>query len=122
MFEELLKKYLHEWHTKKQILKYLKKNGLNLKERDLRRRIEAFNRFYFQDQSELYIAHSCKGYLLTADAEIIAKSISDDKKRALKLLKRYQKTSKKLSERNQMNLEIYPIKEDIYELLMTSER
>ncbi len=121
MFEEILKQYLVEWHTKKEIINHLKSNGIIIQERGLRKLFEQFNERYFNDENELYIAHSCKGYLLTADTNIIGNSIIDDKKRALKLLKRYQKTSKKVGNKNQINLEVYPIKEDIFELLMTGD-
>lgn len=122
MFEKLIKNYLMEWHTKKDAIKYLKENDLKLNEREFRKRVEIFNQRYFREDSELFIAHSSKGYILTSDKNIISKSIKDDRKRALRLLERYQKTVKKLSNADQINLEVYPIEEDTYELLMKIER
>lgn len=118
MFEEILKNYLTTWRKKQDIIAYLKSQDYFITERTLRNLISKFNRLY--GEREAFIAHGPKGYIYTTDKEIIKKSILDNRKRSLRMLKDYQSTVKALSEKNQTDLGIYPIEENAYELLMMS--
>ena len=69
MIEFLLKEYLTTWRTKREILEFLNSKGIKIAERDLRKRIEYYNKKFYEN--ETFIAHSSKGYLITTDKEII---------------------------------------------------
>ena len=113
-----LKGYLDKgWKTKEKILYFLN-NFCDMKigERELRDEFARFNERYENGEQEMFIAHSNKGYLLTNDERIVLDSLEDDHKRAIKLLKRYYRCKKALSEKNQLSLEQKDA--DIYEVLM----
>ena len=119
---ELLKGYLDtEWRTKDNILYFLKHVcNLNFNERTLRECFATFNEAYEKGETELFIAHSNRGYLLTTKPEIILESLKDDYKKGVRLMKRYYKCKKSLAEKNQIAL--LPKKEaDLYEVIMTLE-
>jgi len=115
---ELFKGYLDkEWHTKTECLEWYEKQYFTkLNEREFRRRIESFNEKYAGGETEMFVAHSKKGYLLTNDIDIIKKSLLDDYRRALKLLKRNSRCTKALSEKNQISLG--QNEADLYEVVM----
>ena len=115
---ELFKGYLDtKWRTKTECLEwYERQYQTKLDEREFRRRVESFNQKYAGGETEMFVAHSNKGYLLTNDISIIKKSLLDDYKRALKLLTRNSRCTKALSEKNQISLT--KNESDLYEVVM----
>lgn len=112
---EILKDYLSDWRTKKEILGYLSDKGVVMSERTLRQNLNGFNRQYPTGDTELFLAHSGKGYILTTDKSLIEKSLTDDRKRSLKMLKRYYGCLKELHSKNQLSLE--PQDATLYEIV-----
>ncbi len=117
-----LKGYLDKgWKTKNEILYFLNHfYKQNVDERTLRTIFAEFNERYEKGETELFIAHSSRGYLLTADQNIILSSLQDDYKRALKLLKRYYRCKSALSEKKQLSL-MSKEETDLYEVIMKME-
>ena len=114
---ELLTNYLMIWRTKEEILNWYKNEyKTKLDERVFRNAVAKFNKQYETGETELFIAHSNKGYILTTDPEIIKKSLLDDYKRGIKLISRNYKCMKALSEKNQLSLTQNDA--DLYEVLM----
>lgn len=115
---DYLKGYLDkDWHTKEQILYFLTKVcSLDVNERSMRQYFAEFNERYESGMTEMFIAHSSRGYILTSDQEVILNSLKDDNKRAVKLMKRYYRCKKALAEKNQLSLE--PNETDLYEIVM----
>lgn len=118
---EYLKGYLdRDWHTKDQIIYFLTKVcKLDTNERSIERKIRQyfveFNERYESGQTEMFIAHSNRGYLLTSDQKIILESLEDDNKRALKLMRRYYRCKKALAEKDQLSLS--PQETNLYEIV-----
>ena len=112
---DLLKGYFDsEWRTKSELIAYLEgKCGLKFNERLLRRSFEKFNKLYETGETEMFVAHSNKGYMLTSDPMIIRNSLWDDYKRGIKLITRNHRCLKMLSEKNQLSLEEKDV--DLYE-------
>lgn len=115
---ELLKGYLDTgWKKKEQILKFLTfMTQEKVNERTFRQFVADFNENYYSGDTELYIAHSNKGYLLTADKEAILDSLNDDYKRSMKMLKRYYQCKKAIADKSQLTLT--PVDNTMYEVLM----
>lgn len=115
---EILKGYLDTgWKKKEQILKFLTfMTQEKVNERAFRQYVADFNENYYSGDTELFIAHSNKGYLLTTDKETILNSLQDDYKRATKMLKRYYQCKKAIADKSQLSLT--PVDEDLYEVLM----
>lgn len=115
---ELFKGYLDQgWHTKKECLEwYNEKYGGKLNERMFRKNVEKFNKRYGGGETEMFVAHSGKGYYLTSDIGLIRKSLLDYKRRALSQLSVVSKCSKALSEKNQLSLD--QNEADLYEVVM----
>lgn len=106
---ELIKNYLKTWRKAPEIMKKLKDQGVkakNLKNlnRQFRRAAAKYNERYQNGETEYFLAHSTKGYKLTNKPKEIAQSLQDDRKRGLKLLKRYYTGMKSLSEKDQIAL------------------
>lgn len=97
---------LSEWKKKEQILEEYKELGIGMKERTFRKLVEMNNKCYYDHTTEWFVAHGNKGYIKTKDPEIIKKSISDGKKRAIALLKIYRDTKKALGENDNLKLEL----------------
>ena len=118
---ELFKGYLDKkWRTKAECLTwYNKKYHAKLNERQFRRQVEKYNQRYSGGDTEMFVAHSNKGYILTADIDKIRKSLMDDYKRAMKLLKRNSSCTKALSQKNQLSLS--PNQTDLYEIITKME-
>lgn len=116
-----LKGYLDtDWRTKDKILYFLRNVcHTDINERALRDYFAEFNEKYEQGDTEMFVAHSNKGYLLTSDPEAIVNSLDDDHKRAIKLLKRYYRCKKALSEKNQLSLDSN--EENLYEIVSKME-
>jgi len=117
---ELIKDYLKTWRKAPEIVKELKNKGVyakNLKvlNRNFRRSVAEYNRFYGSGEREFFLAHSNKGYKLTSDPKEIAASLLDDRKRGLKLLNRYYSGMKALSEKDQITL--LQGEEDLFEIV-----
>ncbi len=112
-----LKGYLDtDWRTKEKILYFLTHFcHMNVNERELRNYFASFNERYESGETEMFIAHSNKGYYLTSDPEVIFNSLEDDHKRAIKLLKRYYKCKKALSEKSQLSLD--ENEQNLYEIV-----
>lgn len=120
MLDEL-KGYLDtEWRTKKQCVDWLKAIfNMDVNERTFRLFVAEFNEKYESGEQEMFIAHSEKGYLLTSDQEIIMQSLTDDFKRAAKLMRRYYRCKKAIAEKKQLALE--PQESDLYTLVSNIE-
>ena len=117
---KVLQGYLdREWRTKDKILYFLKYMNIDVNERALRDYFAEFNERYESGDTEMFIAHSQKGYLLTNDPKIIMDSLEDDNKRAMKLMKRYYRCKKALSDKNQLSLTSN--ESDLYEVIMKME-
>lgn len=118
-FTSQLRGYLDtgEWRTKDQCVGWL--NGifhLDISERTFRIYVAEFNKRYEDGDTEMFIAHSNKGYLMTADEEIIMDSLKDDYKRAVALMKRYWGCKKAQSMKDQIKLT--PEEINTYEVVM----
>lgn len=113
-----LKGYLDtDWRTKDKILYFLQHVAkINVHERELRDYFAQFNEKYESGETEMFIAHSGYGYKLTSDPEEIMRSLEDDFKRSMKMLKRYYRCKKALSEKNQFSLN--QSEADLYEAVM----
>ena len=118
---KVLQGYLdREWRTKDKILYFLNNiMKIDINERALRDYFAEFNERYETGDTEMFVAHSQKGYLLTNDPKIIMDSLEDDNKRAMKLMKRYYRCKKALSEKNQLSLS--ENESDLYEVIMKME-
>ena len=68
---------LSDWKTKKQILSELKHGGIIIDERRLRKLVELQNKLFYNHESDIFIAHSSKGYKATKDYEEINNSLKD---------------------------------------------
>lgn len=98
---------LSKWKTKKEILKELKnKLGQAVDERRFRILVERQNDLYHNHESDVFIAHSSRGYKIATDEDEIRQSARDYKKRALDQLVKYSKTMKALGENTNMKLEL----------------
>lgn len=117
---ELIKDYLMEWRKAPEIVKVLKDKGVHAKNlknlnRKFRDAVAKYNLKYQAGQTDLFLAHSSKGYRLTSDSSEIAASLLDDRKRGLKLLKRYYSGMRSLSEMNQLSLSAQDT--DLFEII-----
>ena len=96
---------LTEWKKKKQILKELKQNDINLSEREWRKFVERNNRNYAAGITDKYIVHGCRGYKLTKDTKEIQEALKDYEKRALNMLKKVSDGRKAVAEHMNIKLE-----------------
>ena len=114
---ELFKGYLDKgWHKGKDCLDWYEcEYQTKLSDRAFRKNIERFNEKYVGGQTEMFVAHSKEGYILTSDKVLITRSLCDDYKRAIKLLKKYYGCKKALSEKDQLTLE--ETDQDLYEII-----
>lgn len=112
-----LKGYLdREWRKKEQCIGWLNSIfNIDISERSFRAFVAEFNQELKNGNSDMFIAHSNNGYLLTSDADIIMNSINDNKSRAITMLDDYYGVKKALSMRNQIKLT--PDETDMYELV-----
>lgn len=102
---------LSEWKTKATILRELADLDVIVDEREFRRVVELHNRRFLEGETDVFIAHSVKGYKLTSNAKEIYDSIDDYKKRALNQLWKVSKYSKALGLLNNLRLEIEGVME-----------
>lgn len=112
-----------EWKTLSEIHFYLVNvKHIHIPKRTIRNIFAQYNLKNQKGEIETFIVHSCRGYQLTHDEELIRKSLQDDKKRALKLLKRFYETNKRLGERTQISLNINgeDTEIDLYDLLVVA--
>lgn len=86
------------WKTKNEILKELQDKDIILDEREFRARVKENNQLYFEHETDVFIAHSCKGYKATKDKEEILKSLEDNHRRAINMLSEEAKVKKALGE------------------------
>ncbi len=98
---------LSDWKTKKQILSELKHGGIIIDERRLRKLVELQNKLFYNHESDIFIAHSSKGYKATKDYEEINNSLKDNHKRAIDLLHKEAVTRKALGENMNFNLIVH---------------
>lgn len=95
---------MSEWKTKKVLLKELKSAGIILTERALRNIIIKHNDLYMEHESDIYIAHSNRGYKATRNTDEIKASINDNRKRAINMLVNNARTLKAIGENANLNL------------------
>lgn len=97
---------LSDWKKKKDILNELKVQGINVDERFIRHHFEHHNKRYTLHLEEMFIAHSYKGYKLTNDRDEIIASVTDNRKRALKMLMQESHTLRALGENANLKITI----------------
>ncbi len=85
---------MKEWRKKPELLSAIRLKGLQLDDRELRKRIADFNRAYDGKENRMYIVHSVKGYKMTSDADEIKESIEENERRAVTMLKQGRKVRK----------------------------
>ena len=112
-----------DWRTKNQCVGWLK--GIfkyEINERELRDVFARYCQDYINGKHDSYLAHSCIGYYLTSDPEIIKKSIADDEARLIALSKRVYGVKRRLKQEGQIKL--LPEQEeaeDAYEIISRME-
>lgn len=105
MDEKILKAIeIDEWTTRAEILKCLHMAGIQMSDRTFRKWIVESNEEFYDGKSDLYIAHSDKGYKITQDPEEIMKSVADLKRRAMDMLVKHRKARRALEKRMQTPL------------------
>lgn len=105
------------WTKKTEILHHLQAKGHKICERKLRQKIRDFNAGY-GTESYLFIAHSGRGYKLTYDKKLIQKSLNDQRKRALKMLKQYYDGLDAIGLENQVSLDLENDEKSLREIVM----
>lgn len=93
--------------------------GVDINERAFRQFVAEFNELYESGNTEMFIAHSNKGYKLTTSTEEIELSLVDDYKRAKKMLKRYWRCKKAKADKQQITF--MPAELNEYEVVMKME-
>lgn len=106
-----------DWLKKKKIIQEFANIGIKLDERSLRSTITEFNKNY-GNESDFYIAHSSRGYKLTNDKKDIYKSVQDQRKRALKMLKQYYSALDAIGLQSQIALDIEQDKNDLFDIAL----
>ena len=89
---------LADWKTKEQILNELRMDFPDLNERSWRIHVEKQNELYGQHESEIFIAHSNKGYKIASNEEEIKRSARDTRARGIDQITKYYKIMKALGE------------------------
>lgn len=107
MKNELIFKCLKSrtWKKRKDVIKYAKRKGRTINDREIRRFIETFNEYYIKGLNDEYIVNSNKGYKLTNDLQLIDKSIEGFKKQADNMYSKYWRTKKVVKEKKNMKEE-----------------
>ena len=95
---------LSSWKTKDQILVELRIDFPSLNEREWRFEVERQNERYAKHESEIFIAHSSKGYKIAVNEEEIRNSARDYRKRAMDQLVKYSKIMKALGENENLKI------------------
>ena len=85
---------MKEWRKKPELLSAIRLKGLQLDDRELRKRIADFNRAYDGKENRMYIVHSVKGYKMTSDADEIKESVEENERRAVTMLKQGKKVKR----------------------------
>lgn len=98
---------LTKWKKKPRILMDLLLRDINICDRSLRALIEYNNKLFNEHLRTLYIAHSNqKGYIATDNPKVIEKSIEDNYKRSMTMLKHISRTKKAINENYNLKLEL----------------
>lgn len=85
---------MKEWRKKPELLSAIRLKGLQLDERELRKRIADFNRAYDGKENQMYIVHSMKGYKMTSNVDEIKESIEENERLAITMLKQGKKVKR----------------------------
>lgn len=94
------------WKTKDVLIKELSQVGLKVDERKFRAKVKGNNERFFNHQTDIFIAHSNKGYKATKDAKEILDSVKDNHKRSVNMLYEEAIIKKALGENYNFHLEI----------------
>ena len=97
---------LSDWKKKQEIIKELKQQDLIIDERKFRAIVKHHNKSFYNHDTDIFIAHSCKGYKATKSEEEIRDSIADNRKRALNMLYEESQVKRALGENINFNLKI----------------
>lgn len=97
---------MKNWRVKEDILNELSNMGKDIDERYLRFIFENNNNLFNEHERSLYIVHSKYGYKATDSELLIVQSITDLKKRAFNMLKKYYKTCKAIKERKNVRFKL----------------
>lgn len=80
---------LHHWKTFKEINKELIKLDIKTDSSTWQKMVNAYNDQFYLRKEKTFIAHSQKGYMLTANKDVIKESLNDYRSRAMAQLKHY---------------------------------
>lgn len=97
--------YLEEWITYKDLAsRMLNDHEIHLTHREWTRTVERHNERYCDQETDQYIVHSIRGYMLTSDTKLIDQSLKDYRKRALNMLHKRSRAIKSMKLRKQHRL------------------
>lgn len=91
---QVIENYLTEYRTQEEIIKELKRNGIEVNSRQWRNAKEQWNNAFLEDKTDKCLVHSNNGFKLTANEEEIRSMALDYRHRALDMLKKYWKCSR----------------------------
>lgn len=98
---------LTNWKKKPRVLMDLLLKDINISDRNLRTMIEYNNKLFNEHVRTLYIAHSNqKGYIATDNPKVIEKSIEDNYKRSMTMLKHISRTKKAINENFNLKMDL----------------
>lgn len=95
---------LTRWKTRAEILRMLNQNGTQISDRSFRKWVEDFNKTYDGRKQPEYIVHGPKGYKITKDRTEIKKSIADNDRRAITILRQTRRVRRFLGMKDQLSL------------------
>lgn len=95
---------LTRWKTRAEILQMLNQNGTQISDRSFRKWVEDFNKTYDGREQPEYIVHGPKGYKITQDRTEIKKSIADNDRRAITILRQTRRVRRFLGMKDQLSL------------------
>ncbi|MCI6753795.1 hypothetical protein [Galactobacillus timonensis] len=95
---------LTRWKKRKDILRELNGGGAGISDRAFRKWVEDFNKTYDGRKQPEYIVHGPKGYKITQDRTEIKKSIADNDRRAITILRQTRRVRRFLGMKDQLSL------------------
>ena len=95
---------LTRWKKRKDILRELNGDGAGISDRAFRKWVEDFNKTYDGRQQPEYIVHGPKGYKITKDRAEIKRSIADNDRRAITILRQTRRVRRFLGMKDQLSL------------------
>lgn len=95
---------LTRWKKRKDILRELNGDGERISDRSFRKWVEDFNKTYDGREQPEYIVHGPKGYKITKDRAEIKRSIADNDRRAITILRQTRRVRRFLGMKDQLSL------------------